>query len=140
VFDPGINALSIATRILPGPLFVREAELLVPANRQAPIAARVAFTQPGFAAAMDWRYAQGEEWTIRIVTGSGTALELRDGGARLLVDGTEREVGQHDEYPALYARFAHLVGARESDVDREPLRIVADAFLVGRRETVEPFQ
>ena len=43
------------------------------------------------------------------------------------------------EYPSLYARFAELVEAGESDVDREPLRIVADAFLVGRREIVEPF-
>ncbi|HYW15227.1 MAG TPA: gfo/Idh/MocA family oxidoreductase, partial [Allosphingosinicella sp.] len=43
------------------------------------------------------------------------------------------------EYPSLYARFAELIEARRSDVDREPLRIVADAFLVGRREMVEPF-
>jgi predicted dehydrogenase len=38
VFDPGINAFSIATRIFPGELFVREAELLFPENKQAPIA------------------------------------------------------------------------------------------------------
>src|SRR6266850_310876 len=41
VFDPGINALSILTRILPQPLFVTAAELCFPANREAPIAARV---------------------------------------------------------------------------------------------------
>ena len=42
VFDPGINALSIATRILPEPLAVLGAELDVPANRVSPIAARIA--------------------------------------------------------------------------------------------------
>ena len=41
VFDPGINALSILTRILPQPLFVTAAELCFPANREAPIAARL---------------------------------------------------------------------------------------------------
>lgn len=138
VFDPGINALSIATRILPEPLFVREAQLLVPANKQAPIAARLVFSDPGFAAEMDWRHPEGEEWTIHITTGEG-AVELRDGGARLLVDGVERPVESRGEYPGLYDRFATLIAARESEVDREPLRIVADAFLVGSRETVEPF-
>lgn len=139
VFDPGINALSIATRILPEPLFVREAELLVPANRQAPIAARLAFAGERFAAAMDWRHAEGEEWTIRVETGDGAVVELRDGGARLLVDGAEQPAEGPGEYPALYDRFATLVAGRRSEVDREPLRIVADAFLIGRRLPVEPF-
>ena len=44
VFDPGINALSILTRILPQPLFVTAAELSFPANREAPIAARLSLT------------------------------------------------------------------------------------------------
>jgi D-galactose 1-dehydrogenase len=139
VFDPGINALSIATRILPEPLFVRAAELLVPANRQAPITASIAFTHDHFAATFDWRHAEGEEWTIHIGTDDGVAVELRDGGARLLVDGVERPVGSRGEYPSLYDRFATLIEARRSEVDREPLRIAADAFLVGSREPVDPF-
>lgn len=138
VFDPGINALSIATRILPMPLFVHEAHLLVPANRQTPIAARLGFG-PGLGAEMDWRCSQGERWTIRVETEEGTTVELRDGGARLLVDGTERAVGNRGEYPSIYDRFAALVADRAVEVDREPLRIVADAFLVGRREATDPF-
>jgi hypothetical protein len=43
VFDPGINALSIVTRILPEPVFVKRADLSFPANRDAPIAADLAF-------------------------------------------------------------------------------------------------
>jgi D-galactose 1-dehydrogenase len=139
VFDPGINALSIATRILPIRLFVREASLSFPENRQTPIAARIAFDRPGFAADLDWRYTEGERWTIRVETEDGTAIELLDGGARLTLDGRPQAVEGPGEYPGLYARFAELIEARESEVDREPLRIVADAFLVGRRERVEPF-
>lgn len=141
VFDPGINALSIATRILPSRLFVREALLSFPENRQTPIAARIEFEgEAGRCSAdLDWRYSEGERWTIRVETEDGTVLELLDGGARMSLDGEPQPVGRAGEYPSLYARFAELVEAGRSDVDREPLRIVADAFLVGRRETVEPF-
>jgi predicted dehydrogenase len=142
VLDPGINALSIATRILPSRLFVREAVLSFPENKQTPIAARIAFEGEAgrLCADMDWRYTEGERWTIRIETADATTVELLDGGARLILDGAPRPVPGTGEYPSLYARFAELVEARESDVDREPLRIAADAFLVGRRKIVEAFE
>lgn len=141
VFDPGINALSIATRILPSRLFVREAILSFPENKQTPIAARIAFEGPEgrFGADLDWRHGEGERWTVKVETEEGRTVELLDGGARMILDGEPQAAAGGGEYPSLYARFAELVEARESDVDREPLRIVADAFLVGRRETVEPF-
>ena len=47
VFDPGINALSILTRILPKPVFVTAAELAFPANCQSPIAANLTLTDIG---------------------------------------------------------------------------------------------
>jgi D-galactose 1-dehydrogenase len=141
VFDPGINALSIATKILPSRLFVRSATLAFPENRQTPIAARLAFAgeEGKFEADFDWRYSEGERWTISIETADGRVVELLDGGARLTVDGAPQAIGSMGEYPSLYARFAELVEAGESEVDREPLRLVADAFLAGGRETVEPF-
>lgn len=139
VFDPGINALSIATRILPMPLFVRTAELLVPSNKQAPIAARLDFGD-GLGARFDWRHAEGEQWTIRIETEEGQAIELRDGGAQLLIDGIQQSLERHlGEYPSIYDRFAALVAEGAVAVDPEPLRIIADAFLVGRRDATEPF-
>ncbi|HEX8379894.1 MAG TPA: Gfo/Idh/MocA family oxidoreductase [Allosphingosinicella sp.] len=141
VFDPGINALSIATRILPSRLLVREALLSFPENKQTPIAARIAFEGEGgsFEADLDWRYTEGERWTIRVETEDGRTLELLDGGARLVLEGEPQAVAGGGEYPSLYARFAELVESRASEVDREPLRIVADAMLLGRREIVEPF-
>src|SRR5882757_6253002 len=43
VFDPGINALSILTRILSGPLVLKTAALRYPRNCQTPIAAQLLF-------------------------------------------------------------------------------------------------
>jgi D-galactose 1-dehydrogenase len=138
VFDPGINALSIATRILPEPLFVQGARLMIPANKQAPIAADLAFAGGG-GAQLDWRFSEGEKWSIVVETQAGRRVELHDGGARLLLDGAEQPVEHRGEYPGIYDRFAQLVEAGQIEVDREPLRIVADAFLVAHREQVEPF-
>jgi len=141
VFDPGINALSIASRILPMPLFVASATLAFPANRQAPIAAQLAFVGPkdALSAEMDWRYEEGEHWTIEVETGDGRKLALRDGGAGLSIDGVEQKVDEIGEYPSIYARFAELAGTGTVEVDGAPLRIVADAFMVGAREIVEAF-
>ncbi|HVH04133.1 MAG TPA: gfo/Idh/MocA family oxidoreductase, partial [Amaricoccus sp.] len=58
---------------------------------------------------------------------------------RMLVDGAEVAAGPDREYPGIYRRFAGLLARRESDVDASPLRICADAFLVGRRLVTEPF-
>jgi predicted dehydrogenase len=141
VFDPGINAFSVATAILPAPLFVREASLFFPVNAHTPIAAELAFTSPAadgpLSASLDWRKTDGEEWTIEIETVDGSRLQLLDGGARLLLNGDEVAASGIGEYPDLYARFAELIDCRESLVDVEPLRLVADSLLVGRREMVE---
>jgi D-galactose 1-dehydrogenase len=144
VFDPGINAFSIATRIFPGTLFVREAVLSVPENAQTPIAAELILGSPAADAdlrcSLDWRKTDGEEWTIAIRTAEGRAIELRDGGSRLLVEGREEAAEGPGEYPELYRKFADLIDCRQSLVDTAPLRLVADAMLIGRREVVEAVQ
>ena len=145
VFDPGINALSIATRILPGAFALREATMEIPADRQTPIAAKLSFASDKGApvdAVFDWRQTGPQTWTITVETDRGE-LVLSDGGAALS-DGGERVPldGAHDphvEYRGVYRRFAELVRGRESEVDVAPLRHVADAFLAGVRREVEPF-
>lgn len=139
VFDPGINALSIASRILPGPLLVREARLLVPANRQAPIAAGIVFAGENRRADFDWRATGGEEWSIEIATASGTKVHLERGGETLTIDGDVQVLPTHREYPSIYDHFAGIQRGRLVEVDAEPLRVAADAFLCGYRETVEAF-
>ncbi len=142
VFDPGINALSIATRILPIRLFVRSANLVFPENRQTPIAARIDFAaseEGAFRADFDWRCSEGESWTIKVETVEGRKIELLDGGARLTIDGEAQTVPAEGEYPGLYAYFAKLIRGKKSDVDKEPLRLVADSFLAASRSVDAPF-
>ena len=90
---------------------------------------------------LDFRQEGPQSWDIAVETDRGT-LTLHDGGARLVLpDGSEAEqqAALHGEYAGLYHRFAEIVRAATSDVDIAPLRHVADAFLRGRRITVEPF-
>lgn len=143
VFDPGINALSIASRIVPGALFIRSASLSFPENRQMPIAARLGFASPSgqgpLEAEFDWRHGDEEIWNIEIRTADGLDVTLSEGGARLALDGDPVKLEQMGEYPAIYRHFVDLIDERKSDVDLVPLRLTADAFLLGRRLLVEPF-
>ncbi len=139
VLDAGINALSIVSRISPDPMLIDEARLMTPANRQAPIAAEVAFVQSGCRAQFDWRVTDTERRSIEITTADGCRVDITDGGMALSIDGVDQQLERLPEYPPMYARFAELIAKRQSDVDAEPLRLVADAFLVGTRETVQAF-
>jgi D-galactose 1-dehydrogenase len=141
VFDPGINAFSIATKIFPGSLFVQSAELSVPENAQTAIAADIAFYSPEadgpLGASLDWRRTEGEEWTITIEAVDGTSVRLEDGGARLILDGEASADNGAGEYPDIYRTFVDLIDERRSLVDVAPLRLVADCLLVGGRTIVE---
>lgn len=141
VFDPGVNALSIATHILP-PLRLVESILSFPNNQEAPIAARLGLAlEDGapIAADFDFRQTGEQTWRIRLETDSGVT-ELSAGGARLAIDGIEQELPPPAEYPALYARFADLIAQGRSEADARPLQIVADAFMRGGRRIVEAFE
>jgi D-galactose 1-dehydrogenase len=143
VFDPGINALSIVTEIMPSPVFVTRADLTFPSNCDAPIAASLAFRTSawteGLTAEFDWRQTGPQTWDIVIETGVGTILRLSDGGARLEVNGVLDVERPPREYEDIYDRFAELLRDRRSLVDAAPLRLVADAFMIGRRLATEPF-
>ncbi|SFS19477.1 Gfo/Idh/MocA family protein [Yoonia litorea] len=137
VFDPGINALSIMTEILPIPVHLRSADLLFPANRDTPIAAHLTWTE-GVTGDFDWRQEGPQSWDITVETNGGT-LNLHDGGARLVIDGAEVIAGPGAEYPALYARMAELVAGGASEVDVRPMLHVADAMTLGKRVEVDAF-
>lgn len=141
VFDPGVNAFSILSKIFPDSLFVRKAALSFPRESHTPIAAEIEFAGPAsegrLSCSLDWRRAAGEEWTIRVTTDDGRVIDLLDGGARLVVDGEDRPTGDKAEYPDIYRRFAELVECGESQIDSVPLRLVADCLLVGSRHSAE---
>jgi D-galactose 1-dehydrogenase len=144
VFDPGINALSIASRILPAKLILEDAVLRIPENRQQPIVAKLTMSSPvadgPIHATFDWCPAIEDEWTITVELADGRFVELRRGGAELLLNGKPQPATGPGEYPAIYAEFAHLVAERRSRVDIEPLRLVADALMIGRREVAPRFE
>ncbi len=141
VFDPGINAFSIATKIFPGSLFIKSAELTFPENSQTPIAADIQFASPvadgPLSANLDWRRSEGEEWTITLEASDGTRVRLEDGGARLVLNGEARFDDGPGEYPDLYRKFVDLIDERTSLVDVAPFRLVADCLLVGSRRSAE---
>ncbi|MGV7213323.1 Gfo/Idh/MocA family protein [Bradyrhizobium sp. UFLA05-112] len=141
VFDPGINALSILTRILPRQVFVTAAELSFPANREAPIAANLTLSDAGglpITAEFDFRQTGPQSWDIVAETDQGRMM-LSGGGARMAVDGKVLAEEPEAEYRGLYRRFVELAATGESDVDLTPFRLVADAFMLGKRNVVELF-
>lgn len=145
VFDPGINALSILTHVLPTDIRFEDAELTVPSNRRAPIAARLharAGDSGEISAEFDFRETAAERWDIAIATDREPLL-LLDGGARLVIGHDEVPTpssGRHHEYVGVYSRFASLVRARRSEVDLRPFELVQAALLQGRRIEAPPFR
>jgi predicted dehydrogenase len=144
VFDPGINALSILTDILPREVNVERAVLEFPENQQAPIAAQLELRTvdgAGIQADFDFRQKGEQSWDIELETTSGS-LKLSRGGAGLEIDGKTLmlDEGLAGEYPRLYQRFAALCTAGISEVDWRPFQLVADAFLVGERRIVASHQ
>jgi D-galactose 1-dehydrogenase len=141
VFDPGINALSILTTILPGPLSVTSAELSVPSNCATPIAVSLAFAGEGFPVMAEFDFLQTgpQSWDIAIEADCGTMV-LHNGGNRLEIDGVDQPVAEEAEYPAIYACFAELLRSGASDVDLAPLALVEQAMSVGRVRPAAPFE
>ncbi|WP_019051662.1 Gfo/Idh/MocA family protein [Sphingobium xenophagum] len=134
VFDPGINALSILTEIVPEPVTLLSASLEVPSNKDAPIGATLAMATASGApidTVFDWRQTGPQTWDIAVDTDNGNLL-LSEGGNMLRLDGEVQMKAPDEEYPAMYRRFVDLVATRTIDADIVPLRLVADAFLCGR--------
>lgn len=141
VFDPGINAFSILTEVLPRPLRVRAAALEVPRNCETPIAARLSIDDDRgttVEAELDFRQEGEQIWDMIFETPDG-GMTLHDGGSHLSLDGGDRGPALASEYDSIYRRFAGLIADRASEVDLTPLRLVADALLLARTVAAEPF-
>lgn len=141
VFDPGINALSAITAILPRPIFLTGSDLSFPENRAAPIAASLTFSDAlgtPMSVEFDWRQTGPQTWDIHVDTDDGR-LTLSGGGKRMLHRDRTLIEASDSEYDGIYARFRDLVASSRSDVDLAPLVHVADAFMLGRHHSVKVF-
>lgn len=137
VMDPGINALSILTEVIAEPVRLISARLEIPRDKATPIGAELSLeTQSGVpvSAVFDWRETGPQTWRILFESETGR-FDFGQGQAAH----PEGETALSYEYRALYARFLDLVGSGRSEVDEAPLRLVADAFLAGRIDIVQPF-
>ena len=139
VMDPGINALSILTHILPADIAVTDAALGVFGGHETPIAAWLELTTETCVtgrAHFDWREADDQVWRIIVDTDQGQ-IQLSEGGAYLVLPGQAQSPSASQaltgEYAGLYRRFSNLIATGESEVDARPLALAADAFLCGRR-------
>ncbi len=139
VLDPGINALSILTEVLPNPVHLKSATLHTPSNRQTPIQAELTFTG-GITASLDWLREGQQTWEQRFTTTDGTVVHLLEGGNRCVVAGEEQKVSNLGEYPALYARMTDLVRLGKSSVDLAPMIHVSDIMTLGTRKDAPDFE
>ena len=141
VFDPGINSLSILTRILPDAVIVKNADLHVPGNCQSPIQVEMDMVSMGVPVRAEYDFLQTglQTWSIYVEAQSGEKLTLNLGGTEMIVNDKTVIQQKEAEYPGLYAHFYDLVKNKTSDADFAPLRIVADAMLLGRRITAPDY-
>ena len=141
VFDPGINALSILTSILPSTLSMRSAQLCYPRNCETPIAAQLVLADTNGVRVdveLDFLQTGPPMWDIEVETDLG-GMRVSMGGTAMTVGNRPIETQDATEYGSMYAHFADLIRRRALDVDVAPLQLVADALLCGQRIDVEPF-
>lgn len=144
VFDIGFNPLSILTRLIEEPIFPRTATLYVPSNCATPIAATVCLGTAsgiGILLELDFRHTGIQTWDIDLETDDGE-LKLMAGGGKLTLDTVPVPIDESNlasEYRSIYHHFAELVAQRRTEVDKRPMQLVADIFLIATRIAVEPF-
>lgn len=140
VFDPGINALSILTRVVSDPIFVKSSVLAIPANKSTPIAASIALeTASGtpIDVELDWRQAESDVWEIIAESDAGPYhfSQNHDNYG----DNGDIDSDISGEYCAMYSHFASLVKRSETDADTRPLKLVLDCFMRGKFQQTAKF-
>jgi D-galactose 1-dehydrogenase len=145
VFDPGINALSIVTKILPEPIYVESSRIEVPENWSTPIGVQIIFKRGDgkavdMTAAFDWRQRGDQIWDIELATADGMTMTLSKGGTVLHVDGKLIMEAPMEEYEMIYERFAQLLKTKTSETDYAPLQLVCDTFMLAKPVVVRKFE
>jgi D-galactose 1-dehydrogenase len=142
VFDPGMNAFSIITKILGKRIIVDNAEFEIPSNQCAPIAVNMDmhYHDIPIKVNLDFREENNEIWEIRIEDDKGDFIILSHGGARLSYNGADAEIMPDVEYVGLYNDFARLIKEGKHDIDLSPQIIVSDAFCLASIKITDEYQ
>lgn len=125
VMDPGINALSILTYILPGKIIFQSGTQTIPINRKAPIVidARCLYAKEApVSLSFDFLHVGTPIWEIIVKTTSGN-VKLSQGGARAYINGVYFSTPQEQEYIRVYEHFSELINRQASDVELSPLSL-----------------
>ncbi len=144
VFDPGINALSAVTKIMPEPLYVESSQIEVPENWSTPIGVEIKFKfgdgrAADLSAEFDWRQRGEQTWNIDLKTTDGMEMNFTNGGSVLSINGKLVIKAKLEEYEMIYAKFAKLLKARKSEADATPLQLVCDAYMLAKPKVVAKF-
>uniref|UniRef100_A0A7S4M6G3 Gfo/Idh/MocA-like oxidoreductase N-terminal domain-containing protein n=1 Tax=Odontella aurita TaxID=265563 RepID=A0A7S4M6G3_9STRA len=162
VLDIVINPLSIVFDLL-GATDVHLAEgsdsspssseLRVPENWEGPVSGWTELSACGsdgveqcrISADYDWSHRGEDIWTIRFRARDGSAMEVRDGGVQMYVNGrrvTVRPTSENKirpEYEKLYEKFMGLVDSRECDVNVLPLRVICEILSASNIKRVHEY-
>ncbi|MEI6417697.1 MAG: Gfo/Idh/MocA family oxidoreductase [Sphingomonadales bacterium] len=132
VLDMGINALSLLTHLLPGPLQMQAAKWQ-PHVTAMPQAGRLQMLAEGGCRvdlALDGA-APEDRWELAFTLEGGDTLRLAQGGAALWWNDAPVPVPHVAEYAGVYAHFAALVAAGRAEVDVAPLQLAEAALAMG---------
>ena len=145
VFDPGINALSAVTKILPEQIFVESSKIEVPENWSTPIGVEITFKRgdgkkADMSAVFDWRQRGEQTWQIELATSEGMKMKLTHGGSVLYINDKLIIEAKLEEYERIYAKFAKLLKAKKSDTDPAPLQLICDAYMLAKPVVVKKFE
>ncbi|MEP1145149.1 MAG: Gfo/Idh/MocA family oxidoreductase [Henriciella sp.] len=143
VFDPGMNALSILTAILPLDWTLGAAQIAIPQNVETPNTATFELHHKNtlVRSNFDFHANEREVWKISLQASDGSELVLSNGGAHLQIDGELAGVNEETcEYGRIYARFSQLCQTQQSDCDLAPLKIIADIFASATRISTAPIK
>ncbi len=145
VFDPGINALSVVTKILPETIYVQSSRIEVPENWSTPIGVDITFKRGDaipvdMTAIFDWRQRGEQTWDIDIRTEDGMELKLSKGGSVLHINRKLVMEAPMEEYEMIYSKFARLLNAGKSETDYSPLQLECDAFMLAKPVVTAKFE
>ncbi|MEL7109611.1 MAG: Gfo/Idh/MocA family oxidoreductase [Pseudomonadota bacterium] len=141
VFDPGMNALSILTTILPDRSFeVTSGQLGIPENSETPTLASFLLQADETKINCEFEFhSHGQEiWDVSLTTADGSQLTLSEGGASVSINKEPPYRQQPREYDAIYKHFAQLICQQQNDFDIEPLRIIDAVFSNSSRTSLPP--